>query len=63
MTEVSTYSTCRRQLAEDGFTIDANDSALKMVPLAKVDEDASYAYSDLVEMLLELDDVDTVYTK
>jgi transcriptional/translational regulatory protein YebC/TACO1 len=34
-----------------------------MVPLAEVDEDASYAYSDLVEMLLELDDVDTVYTK
>ena len=65
LTEVSAFSICRRQLAEAELAIDENETALKMVPLTQVevDDDTSDANIALTEKLLELDDVDAVYTQ
>ena len=47
------------------FRSGENETALKMVPLTQVevDDDTSDANSALTEKLLELDDVDAVYTQ
>jgi transcriptional/translational regulatory protein YebC/TACO1 len=56
---------CQSALADAGFEINADDTALKMVPLAsvEVDEDDAALNEALVDKLLELDDVDAVYTQ
>lgn len=64
-TEVVSFMQCQKALADAGFEINADDTALKMTPLAEVevDEDAAAINDALVEKLLELDDVDAVYTQ
>ena len=65
VTEVAGFMQCQKALAEAGFEIDADGTALKMVPLAEVetDDEAAEKNEALVEKLLELDDVDAVYTQ
>jgi len=65
VTEVAGFMQCQKALADAGFEIDADGTALKMVPLAEVevDDDAAEKNEALVEKLLELDDVDAVYTQ
>ena len=65
LTEVAGFMQCQKALADAGFEIDADGTALKMVPLAEVevDDDAAEKNEALVEKLLELDDVDAVYTQ
>lgn len=63
-TEVSAFMATQRALADAGFAI-SDESALKLVPLATVDVDDETAELNdaLIEKLLELDDVDAVYTQ
>ena len=65
VTEVAGFMQCQRALEDAGFEIDADGTALKMVPLAEVevDDEAAEKNEALVEKLLELDDVDAVYTQ
>ena len=65
LTEVAGFMQCQKALADAGFEIDADGTALKMVPLAEVevDDEAAEINDALVEKLLELDDVDAVYTQ
>jgi transcriptional/translational regulatory protein YebC/TACO1 len=65
LTEVAGFMQCQKALADAGFEIDADGTALKMVPLAEVevDDEAAEKNDALVEKLLELDDVDAVYTQ
>jgi len=65
ITEVAGFMQCQSALADAGFAINPDETALKMIPLAPVDVDdeAAEANETLVEKLLELDDVDAVYTQ
>ena len=65
ITEVAGFMQCQSALADAGFAINPDETALKMIPLAPVDVDdeAAEANEALVEKLLELDDVDAVYTQ
>ena len=58
------FMECQRALA-GGFAINPDGAALKMVPLAEVEvnDEAAETNEKLVEKLLELDDVDAVYTQ
>lgn len=65
ITEVADYMACQRALEDAGFTINGDETALKMVPLAEVevDDEAADINDALVEKLLECEDVDAVYTQ
>ena len=65
ITEVAGFMECQRALADAGFAINPDGTALKMIPLAEVevDDEAAETNEKLVEKLLELDDVDAVYTQ
>lgn len=65
ITEVSEFMACQRALADAGFTVNADETALKMIPLAavEVDDDLADLNDALVEKLLENEDVDAVYTQ
>jgi transcriptional/translational regulatory protein YebC/TACO1 len=56
---------CYNALADAGFAINPDETALKMIPLAAVetDDDAADLNDALVEKLLENEDVDAVYTQ
>mmetsp|Transcript_19386 Transcript_19386/g.31387 ORF Transcript_19386/g.31387 Transcript_19386/m.31387 type:complete len:309 (+) Transcript_19386:38-964(+) len=64
-TSVPAFVTSRRALADAGFVVNPGQTALKMIPLIThdVDDVAADANDALVERLLELDDVDAVYTQ
>ena len=65
ITEVAGFMECQRALADAGFAINPDGTALKMIPLAEVevDDETADINDKLVEKLLELDDVDAVYTQ
>jgi transcriptional/translational regulatory protein YebC/TACO1 len=65
ITEVADFIGCQRALADAGFTINPDETALKMVPLAdvEVDDDAADLNDALVEKLLECEEVDAVFTQ
>jgi len=65
VTAVSSFNACRRALVDAGFTIFPDETSLKMVPLVEVDVEAGTANTnqDLIDKLLELEDVDAVYTQ
>ena len=62
---VPDFVPCQRALADAGYAIDPDRTALKLIPLVtmKVDEETAEANEALVERLLELDDIDAVYTQ
>jgi YebC/PmpR family DNA-binding regulatory protein len=65
-TAAADFARCQRALEASGFNVDEDASALAMVPLSRVealDCEAAKANETLVEKLLELDDVDAVYTQ
>lgn len=64
-TSVPDFIACQRALAEAGFSINPDQTALKMIPLAavEVDDETADANDALMDRLLELDDVDAVYTQ
>ena len=65
-TAAADFARCQRALEASGFNVDGDASALAMVPLSRVeapDCEAAKANETLVEKLLELDDVDAVYTQ
>ena len=65
VTDVPAFIGCQRALADAGFTVNQNDSALKMIPMVDVivDDDMADGNDAIIEKLLELDDVDAVYTQ
>mgnify|MGYP003949844909 FL=1 len=64
-TEVQGFMQCQRALGDAGFEINPDETALKMIPLASVEvsDEAAEVNEALVEKLLELEDVDAVYTQ
>lgn len=65
ITEVPDFIACQRALADAGFAINPDETALKMIPLAavEVDDENAELNDALVEKLLENEDVDAVYTQ
>jgi transcriptional/translational regulatory protein YebC/TACO1 len=64
-TSIPAFIGCQRALADAGFAINPDQTALKMIPLVtiEVDDETADANDALVEKLLELDDIDAVYTQ
>jgi YebC/PmpR family DNA-binding regulatory protein len=64
-TEVQGFMQCQRALGDAGYAINPDETALKMIPLASVEvsDEAADVNDALVEKLLELEDVDAVYTQ
>mmetsp|Transcript_14720 Transcript_14720/g.35573 ORF Transcript_14720/g.35573 Transcript_14720/m.35573 type:complete len:292 (-) Transcript_14720:131-1006(-) len=65
ITDVPAFIGCQRALADAGFTVNGDESALKMIPLVDVivDDEMADANDAMIEKLLELDDIDAVYTQ
>jgi transcriptional/translational regulatory protein YebC/TACO1 len=56
---------CQKALGDAGYAINPDETALKMIPLAEVDvtDEQREVNDGLVDKLLELEDVDAVYTQ
>eukprot|EP00897_Mesotaenium_endlicherianum_P008019 jgi/Mesen1/7245/ME000373S06316 len=64
LTSLEDYTSVRQKLQEQGLPIDADHSGLELVPTAHVepDDEARDLNEIIMERLLELDDVDAVYS-
>ena len=63
--EYQSFASVRDSLIDGGFDVDAENSGLKLLPLANVevsDEDAE-ANEALLDKILEIEDVDAVFTQ
>ena len=64
-TEFENFMQCQKALGDAGYAINPDETALKMIPLAEVDvtDEQREVNDGLVDKLLELEDVDAVYTQ
>jgi transcriptional/translational regulatory protein YebC/TACO1 len=65
ISEYQSFASVKDALIDKGFDVDAENSGLKLLPLAKIDvsdEDAE-ANEILLEKILEIEDVDAVFTQ